>query len=128
METIWGMGRRSAGLKANVDRTERLGPGPWGLYAAMRGMGWAGGRETEGRKKAQLRGWGSDWVAEVGKGPSGGRLGPCRRGENRLGRRPSGADVGRMGAGSLDRAVTCPGCLSSSAALLRVGGGGAGSG
>lgn len=79
------MGRRSAGLKANMDRTERLGPGPWGLYAAMRGMGWAGGRETEGRKKAQLRGCGSDWVAEVGKGPSGGRLGPCRRDENRLG-------------------------------------------
>lgn len=44
------------------------------------------------------------------------------------GRRPSGADMGKMGAGSLGRAVTCPGCLSSSAALLRVGGGGAGSG
>lgn len=34
----------------------------------------------------------------------------------------------RVGAGSLRRAVTCPGCLSSSVALLRVGGGGAGSG
>lgn len=96
----------------------------------MRGMGQAGGKGLKGGRRPRC-GFGA-WtgVAEVGKGPSGGvgRTPLWEREPAGDGGRPSEADAGRMGAGSLGRAVTCPGCLSSSATLLRVRGGGAGNG
>lgn len=58
----------------------------------------------------------------MGTGPSGGRTGLAGAEGGRA------AVVGEDGGGEPGPAVTCPGCLSSSAALLRVGRGGAGSG
>lgn len=97
----------------------------------MRGMGRARGRGLKDGRRPHCGAGDPTEVAEVEKGPSGGADGAPLGGRGPVGlwgRRPSGADEGRVGAGSLGRAVTCPGCLSSSAALLRVGGGGAGSG
>jgi hypothetical protein len=95
----------------------------------MRGMGRAGGRGLKDGRRPDFRtrvavagmargtvgADGAPWGLGAGCGGGGGCEGLWSCG-------------GRMGAGSLRRAVTCPGCLSSSVALLRVGGGGAGSG
>lgn len=120
---LWGIQRRSAELKGNGDLTGALGPGLWGPYwrrpggggwARLAAVGLKDGRRPRGDR-------GSDWGGRSGEGAESRANGAPLRG-----RGPSGER--RMGAGSLGRAVTCPGCLSSSAALLRVGGGGAGSG
>lgn len=131
---LWGIRHHSAELKENGDLIGELGPGLWGpSWRRPGGGGWArlaGVGLKDGRRPRGGLGLGLGWlkwgrVRERSEWrPAGGGGEPA----GWWGRRPSGDGERRMGAGSLGRAVTCPGCLSSSAALLRVGGGGAGSG
>lgn len=89
------------------------------------GPGWRKG--ANGRKEAQFQGWGRlTGVVKEPEGTDGGPWGPGT--SSWKGEKEASGAAERVGAGSLRRAVTCPGCLSSSVALLRVGGGGAGSG